>query len=250
MSNTVIEADQAAYATEGVAGRPQTSVPRPVPKRRAENLGWFLTALYLAFAVWIGVDKNVLAMKADELGTFLGGIFAPLAFLWLVLGFKQQGEELRNSADALWLQGEELRNSVEQQRSMVGLTREQIDHMKSRDVSQMNEERRLAQPKWAVQGGGSGPYDMTRRKYDYEFLNTGANCTAVKVYIGRSLITEKPIVSRADAIKWALIVDAGSAASGVGEIHFVDDLGHQGSAPFAFNIAADGVCKVSLVPNV
>jgi len=64
-------------------------------------------------------------MKPDEFATFLAGVFGPLAFLWLVLGFFQQGAELRHSADALWLQGQELQNSVEQQRNLVEVTREQ-----------------------------------------------------------------------------------------------------------------------------
>jgi hypothetical protein len=41
----------------------------------------------------------MLAMKPEEFATFLSGVFAPLAFLWLVLGFRQQGDELKNSAE-------------------------------------------------------------------------------------------------------------------------------------------------------
>lgn len=42
---------------------------------------------------------HMLAMKPEEFATFLSGVFAPLAFLWLVLGFRQQGDELKNSAE-------------------------------------------------------------------------------------------------------------------------------------------------------
>ena len=53
-------------------------------------------------------------MPPNELGSFLEGAVAPLAFLWLVLGlFLQQGEIARNS-DALLLQSQALRKSAEQ----------------------------------------------------------------------------------------------------------------------------------------
>lgn len=80
-------------------------------------------------------------MLPNEAGDFLAGAFSPLAFLWLVLGYFQQGEELKNSADALWLQGEELRNSVTQQRELVEVTKEQLAHEREALAA---EERRLS----------------------------------------------------------------------------------------------------------
>ncbi|WP_137753221.1 hypothetical protein [Sphingopyxis sp. L1A2A] len=82
-----------------------------------------IIAIY-GWSSW-GDAKN---LKLNELGDFLAGVFSPLAFLWLVLGYFQQGEELRHSADALWLQGQELQNSVTQQRQLVEVTREQLAH--------------------------------------------------------------------------------------------------------------------------
>lgn len=96
--------------------------------------GFWITGVYvLLFLTYSGFQHTALwAMKPNELGDFLAGCFAPLAFLWLVLGFFQQGDELKNSVAALKLQGEELRNSVEQQRQLVEVTREQLglDHAK------------------------------------------------------------------------------------------------------------------------
>lgn len=63
-------------------------------------------------------------------------MFAPLAFGWLVLGFLQQGKELRmsneelqNSVNALKLQADELRNSVEQQKIMSGVAKSQYEEI-------------------------------------------------------------------------------------------------------------------------
>ncbi|KTB90228.1 hypothetical protein AO073_27160 [Pseudomonas syringae ICMP 11293] len=75
--------------------------------------GAFLTVAYLALmGWWLSVNwAAFLCLKLNELGDFLAGTFGPVAFLWLVLGFIQQGRELR-------LQSEELMNSVQQQTEM------------------------------------------------------------------------------------------------------------------------------------
>lgn len=62
---------------------------------------------------------GLLDMELNAVGDFLAGAFSPLAFLWLVLGFIQQGQELRQGTKALELQAEELKASVEQQIQMV-----------------------------------------------------------------------------------------------------------------------------------
>lgn len=54
-------------------------------------------------------------LRPNDLGDVLAGLCAPIAFLWLVLGFIQQGQELR-------MQVSELQNSVEQQRHLVETT--------------------------------------------------------------------------------------------------------------------------------
>lgn len=67
------------------------------------------------------------SLKPNEWGDFLAGAFGPLAIFWLVLGFFQQGHELRHSVEALKLQADELRHSVEQQKEMVRITEQQLN---------------------------------------------------------------------------------------------------------------------------
>jgi hypothetical protein len=50
-------------------------------------------------------------MPADELGSFLEGAFAPLAFLWLVIGYFLQQKELEQNTEALLLQSEKMAES-------------------------------------------------------------------------------------------------------------------------------------------
>jgi hypothetical protein len=121
----------------------------------------------------------MVAMKPEEFATFLSGVFAPLAFLWLVLGFRQQGDELQNSARALWLQGEELRNSVEQQRALVEVSREQLNAEYQARLSAEEEADRTAQPHLMMTLGGQ--YAVPVRQLDLRVNSAGPTCSNVLV---------------------------------------------------------------------
>jgi hypothetical protein len=82
------------------------------------GLGLALTAVWLlgAFAYvavrmgWVGL----LGQPVGDLGDFLDGAFAPLAFLWLVLGLFLQQSELAQNNRAIRLQYEVMRKTAEQ----------------------------------------------------------------------------------------------------------------------------------------
>jgi hypothetical protein len=81
-------------------------------------LGLIVTVLWLV----LGLDyifgsmgwTEFSGLAADQLGGFLEGSFAPLAFLWLVIGYFLQREELRQNTEALRAQSREIQLSVEQ----------------------------------------------------------------------------------------------------------------------------------------
>lgn len=88
------------------------------------KLGWACTLIWIVFwAVMIFKGWSSASIMAfNEWGDFFAGAFAPLAFLWLVIGYFQQGEELSQNTKALeqqekalHLQVNELKQSVEQQ---------------------------------------------------------------------------------------------------------------------------------------
>ncbi|MCU0121803.1 hypothetical protein N8H74_26380 [Pseudomonas sp. B2M1-30] len=70
---------------------------------------------------------ELIVLKLNEIGDLAAGVFGPVAFLWLILGYLQQGRELRLSSEALQLQAKELRLSVDQQREMVGIAGRQLE---------------------------------------------------------------------------------------------------------------------------
>jgi hypothetical protein len=102
---------------------------------------WFL----LAFAVWLTcmIAPAHPPIKLSEHGDYLAGVAAPVAFFWLVLGYRQQSRELRQNTDALRqqeialrFQGDELRKSVKQQIKMNKTTRLQLESdRKDRDIA-------------------------------------------------------------------------------------------------------------------
>src|SRR5262245_47194324 len=73
-------------------------------------------------------------IKGNEWGDWAAGLFSPVAFLWLVVGYFQQGEELRESSRALRLQEralqlqvDELKQSVAQQTELAKAAKTQAD---------------------------------------------------------------------------------------------------------------------------
>ena len=98
------------------------------------RLGWGFSLIWsifwaaLLFCRWDAAS----IMPFNEWGDFFAGASAPLAFLWLVIGYFQQGDELSQNTKALeqqekalQLQVDELRQSVEQQnKSAVALSQQ------------------------------------------------------------------------------------------------------------------------------
>ena len=153
-----------------------------LPFGRLNRVGYALTVAYLIAIAYFSV-RNLSAFDnigPEGWGNFLAGVFAPLAFFWLVLGFLQQGHELRQSANALWLQSEELRHSVEQQRALVEATREQIsfDRELLNESRADQERRRMPILKGRPRGGSTSGEEVIRY---VQIENYGATCTNVRL---------------------------------------------------------------------
>ncbi|OAN56879.1 hypothetical protein [Magnetospirillum moscoviense] len=61
-----------------------------------------------------GGIAEMLALPLNNMGDFLAGACSPLAFLWLVVGYRMQALELEQNSKALRQQAEEMRSAVEQ----------------------------------------------------------------------------------------------------------------------------------------
>lgn len=76
------------------------------------TIAWLVLGFIYVSSV-VGWTEFV-SQRAPELGGFLEGAFAPLAFLWLVVGFFLQQQQLSQNTGAIRLQLVEMRRTAEQ----------------------------------------------------------------------------------------------------------------------------------------
>lgn len=77
---------------------------------------WFMAVAILVYLS----GKPIGDMELNAIGDFLAGVFSPVAFMWLVIGYFQQGEELR-------LQAAELSKQVAEQKELSNATKRHVD---------------------------------------------------------------------------------------------------------------------------
>ena len=132
--------------------------------RRLTVLGLGLTAAWVLAIVIVLVFNadDISTMTLNAWGDFLAGVSAPLALLWLVIGYFQHGEELRLNTRALEAQQEELRRQVEETATLAQNAERQAQATEG--LVQLNEADREhaawrevmeAQPIFVEHGGGS-----------------------------------------------------------------------------------------------
>ena len=217
------------------------------PRRRA---GVIISVVYLGvmFAYAIIQLGSLWELKPNELGDFLAGVFAPLAFLWLVLGFFQQGDELRQSSDALWLQGQELQNSVEQQRELVNVTREQLTFERDRIAEEAEKIKRQAQPDFVFTGGNYWS-DNTGSHVTFHLLNRGNTATDVKLKLSDSRTSQWPMIANGGQYEVSITVpDDHELGPREFIVTYHDALGAPGSITLWLTAVAVGTRKILRLP--
>lgn len=146
-------------------------------------VGVIVTAIWIASlaAYFVANFTAFTTLTPNEVGDFLAGALGPVAVLWLILGFWQQGDELRASVEALRLQSDELRNSVEQQKALVEVTRSQA----AAEIEALHEERRrrleMTMPRFHLHSGG-GSISGGHYASGLTLYNLGADCTNVTIF--------------------------------------------------------------------
>lgn len=158
------------------------------------KIGLALTSVYLVIVLGLAVyaQSGFLNMKPNEWGDFLAGIFGPLALLWVVLGFLQQGAELRYSRDALLLQAKELKASVDAQNNMGEAAWASV-HVE-RDAQARAEATRIRnqQPILIVQSGGFTYQSTGVLETRLSITNSGRDCFRVSFALGDETLNFHP----------------------------------------------------------
>ncbi len=117
---------------------------RAVERRRWRRscFGYLCTVAILggvaALLVW--KRKDVPGLELNEWGDLIAGVSAALAFVWILVGYWQQNEELR-------IQVEELKQSVEAQQKQATATEESLEIAKARIRREANERREGSTPR-------------------------------------------------------------------------------------------------------
>lgn len=163
---------------------PAAAAAIPKPRRWYTWAGIAATLLYLAAIAAFGLARggDFSELKLNELGDFLSGVFAPLAFLWLVLGYLQQGDELKQNTAALKLQADELANSVEQQREMVKAAWAQIEHARETDAQERRHQEDARSADFKLSTGGHGTHGNTHQ-FSLKLSNAGFAARDIRVEI-------------------------------------------------------------------
>ena len=124
--------------------------------KRLTKIAFAATVVWLAvgaFAIWFKVD-DVGAMSLHEWGDFLGGVSAPLALFWLVIGYFQHGEELRLNTEALKAQQAALQRQVEETEHLVEAAKLQAQVVEQDLKDRQSREAREAKPEFVFRGQG------------------------------------------------------------------------------------------------
>lgn len=208
--------------------------------RRLSIIGMVLSLIYFLLLLFIfdGRLTQILLLKPNEIGDLLAGMFGPLAILWLILGFFQQGIELRQNTKALELQAEELRKSVDHQKEMVEVSRKQL-HV---DMESLREEqeaiRSAAKPKFVLIEGRGGFFSRGIVLHA-EIKNVGNSASDVTLSSSEDLIDFQPrrvqFWAREESIKVNWTHSSANKQSFV-RISFVDAIGMQGEQLLEFDL--------------
>lgn len=152
-------------------------------------IGFFLSGVYLLIVFFLVRDdlRDLSELPVNELGDFLTGAFGPVAVFWLIIGYFQQGNELKLSVKALELQAEELRRSVEQQTSIAELSREQLAHEFERHRQELN--FRAASDRGVFVVTYEGSYGRSDGKTEHHFavVNLGQSVASFSFNFGNGL---------------------------------------------------------------
>ncbi|MEK2177169.1 hypothetical protein WOB82_23010 [Vibrio parahaemolyticus] len=92
---------------------------------------WTSLVAFLVYMKW----EQALEMSLNECGDFLAGVTAPIAFLWLIIGYMLQRKELNLNTEALLMS----RNEIARQANEMEAQTELLEMQARLAEGQLNE---------------------------------------------------------------------------------------------------------------
>jgi len=127
-------------------------------------------------------------MDIEKLATAMSGALSPLALVWLVVGYFQQGIELKLNTRALQLQADELANSVREQQEanqhqakLVQVGQEQLKAELERIQNDRRVERSRNSPRIVFKSTG-GSHSGSTSKQTVRLMNVGFSAREVHIH--------------------------------------------------------------------
>lgn len=163
----------------------------------------------LVTAIWFigiyGFTKSngySLPIELNALGDFLAGIFAPVAFFWLILGYVQQGKQLDQNTKALEQQEKALQLQIEEMRESINQQKNVVTHLNQRSKEEKSKVRPLIEfNRFLCQRIGEDKYRL-----HCEMYNRGTG-DAINMKILWGGVSTKPIkiaVNNVEKMEWDL----------------------------------------------
>ena len=202
-------------------------------------LAWIATISWtVGWIAYLVAHPSEGPLDPNEMGDFLAGVTAPVAFLWLIVGYFQQGDELRQNTKALRLQERELkkqaralRQQASETKRLVSVTSKQAESTIRSQEFDFSTKLRNAQPVFQDKG---------RRRENERIIvaigNVGAHIRQVEtVYEGDLNVLDYSTESLPSNSKLKFIVEAASGISdgphGTLRVFFRDSNGHSQEVP-------------------
>ena len=111
-------------------------------------LGVFASLILIGSGVFILMAQvqmmQLYGLSPEGAGNFISGVFAPIALIWLIVGYFQQSEELRKNSDALRQQVEEMKSNGAALKQQSDLLMSQQKTLERRAFIEFLEPRRVA----------------------------------------------------------------------------------------------------------
>ena len=106
-----------------------------IEEEPVQNTAMFYTNIWLYFIFilpflllhYTDYQYDLNNLKLSEVGDYLAGVAAPVAFFWLVMGYFQQSKQLRLNNKLLQLQHRELETSVTAQQEQASSMKQQLN---------------------------------------------------------------------------------------------------------------------------
>jgi hypothetical protein len=140
---------------------------------------WVSGCAAIVFLKW----DSALSLQLNAWGVFLGTLTAPLALFWLVIGYFQQGEELRLNTKALQAQQEALMRRMAETALLPKYSEQQakaselLEPLNKQEAGKgKSRERMAAQPRFFAKGGR-----QSGRSIETTVENSGAEILEISI---------------------------------------------------------------------